>query len=64
LPIPPASLLVRDLGDLPPGDVTLQVQEHAALIQVSESAPVARALGARLAHGQDPTPTVTAEVCL
>jgi hypothetical protein len=62
LPIPPASLLVRDLGDLRPQDVTPQVQRRAALVQVSEPNQFVRSLGARLAAGQNPAPTVTADV--
>jgi hypothetical protein len=62
LPIPPAALFERDFGDLPPEDVTPQVRADAAEIQVSEPAQYARSLGARLADGQDPAPTVTAEV--
>jgi hypothetical protein len=62
LPVPPAALLERDFGDLPPEDVTPQVQMDAAEVQVSEPAQFAGSLGARLADGQDPAPTVTAEV--
>jgi hypothetical protein len=61
LPIPPVTLLERDLGDLSPVDVTRQVRRQSNLIQVSELDQYARALGARLANGQDPAPTVTAE---
>jgi hypothetical protein len=62
LPVPPESLLLRDLGDLDPVDVTRQVRRQADLVQVSEPEQFARSLGARLAEGQDPAPTVTAEV--
>jgi hypothetical protein len=62
LPVPPESLLVRDLGDLNPVDVTRQVRRHRDLVQVSEPEQWARALGARLADGQDPAPTVNVEV--
>jgi hypothetical protein len=61
LPIPPAALLLRDLGDLPPVDVTRQVRRQANLIQVADLEQYGRALGARLAADQDPAPTVTAE---
>ncbi len=61
LPIPPASLLERDLGDLPPVDVTRQVRRQSNLVQVSDLDLYARSLGARLALGQDPAPSVTAE---
>ncbi len=62
MPIPHASLLVRDLGDLRPQDVTPEVRAEAAEIQVSDPELYAHSLGARLAVGQDPAPTVTAEV--
>jgi hypothetical protein len=61
LPIPPATLVTRDLGDLPPVDVTRQVRRQSDLVQVSDLAQFGRALGARLAAGQDPAPTVTVE---
>jgi hypothetical protein len=61
LPIPPTPLLERDLGDLPPVDVTRQVRRQSALVEVSDLEQYARSLGARLATGQDPVPTVTAE---
>ena len=62
LPIPPAALFERDLGDLRPEDVTPEVRTEAAEVQVSEPERFVRSLGARLAVGQDPAPTVTAEV--
>jgi hypothetical protein len=61
LPIPPATLLARDLGDLPPVDVTRQVRRQSDLVEVSDLEQYGRALGARLAADQDPAPTVTAE---
>jgi hypothetical protein len=61
LPIPPAALLERDLGDLPPVDVTRQVRRQSNLVEVSDLEQYGRALGARLAADQDPAPTVTAE---
>jgi hypothetical protein len=61
LPIPPVTLLERDLGDLSPVDMTRQVRRQSNLIQVSELDQYARALRARLALGQDPAPAVRAE---
>jgi hypothetical protein len=62
LPVPAESLLVRDLGDLDPVDVTRRVRRQGDLVQVSEPEQWARSLGARLADGQDPAPTVNVEV--
>jgi hypothetical protein len=62
LPIPPGSLLIRDLGDLDPVDVTGEVRRHAELVQVAEPEQFARSLGARLAGEEEPAPTVSAEV--
>jgi hypothetical protein len=42
--------------------VTDEVRRHAELIQVSEPEQIASALGARLAAGEEPEPTVTAEI--
>jgi hypothetical protein len=62
LPIPPGSLLIRDFGDLDPVDVTGEVRRHAELIEVAEPEQIARALGARLAAGEEPALTVGTEV--
>jgi hypothetical protein len=61
LAIPPEALLARDLGDLSPVDVTRFVRRQSDLVEVSDLEQYGRALGARLAAGQDPAPTVTAE---
>jgi hypothetical protein len=61
LPLPPVTLFARDLGDLPPVDVTRQVRRQSDLVEVSDFDQYARSLGARLALGQDPAPTVTVE---